>query len=156
MNRRKFIALASGAAVLPVAASAQGSDQKGLPTVAFVALSSEEATRPNTEAFQSGLAALGHIEGKNIRVFYRFADGNVERFTEMTTEVVSLGASIIVTASTTAIRAAHRAAPNVCNYINGERRPSPNGMGADAGKAGRYDHRPLPRGEYGRKASRIA
>jgi putative ABC transport system substrate-binding protein len=53
------------------------------------------------------------MEGKNIRVLYRFADGNVERFTEMTAEVVSLGASIIVTSSTTAIRAAHRAAPNI-------------------------------------------
>jgi len=114
MNRRKFIVFAGGAAAAwPLATSAQGSDQKQVPVVAFLALGSEGALRPYTEAFRSGLATLGYMEGKNIRVLYRFADGNVERFTEMTAEVVSLGASIIVTSSTTAIRAAHRAAPNI-------------------------------------------
>jgi len=114
MNRRKFIAFAGGAAAAwSLATSVQGSDQKQVPGVAFLALGSEGALRPYAEAFRSGLAALGYMEGKSIRVFYRFADGNVERFTEMTAEVVSLGARIIVTSSTTAIRAAHRAAPNI-------------------------------------------
>jgi len=46
-------------------------------------------------------------------VLYRFADGKVERLSEMTTELVALGAKIIVTGGTTAIRAVHAAAPNV-------------------------------------------
>jgi putative ABC transport system substrate-binding protein len=123
MRRRKFIVLAGcAAAAWPLAASAQGADQKGLPVVAFLGLGSEEATRPNTEAFRSGLAALGYMEDRNIRVFYLFADGNVERFTEMTSGAVSRGASIIVTSSTTAIQAAHRAAPSIAivSYASGD------------------------------------
>jgi putative tryptophan/tyrosine transport system substrate-binding protein len=65
------------------------------------------------EAFQSGLADLGYMEGKNIRVLYRFADGNADRLSALTGELVSLGATVIVTTSTTAIRAAHGMAPNV-------------------------------------------
>ena len=53
------------------------------------------------------------MQDQNIRVLSRFAHGKVERLTEMTTELVSLGAKIIVTSSTTAVRAAHAAAPNI-------------------------------------------
>jgi putative ABC transport system substrate-binding protein len=59
------------------------------------------------------LADLGYTDGKNIRVLYRYADGSVDRLSALTLESVSLGAKVIVTAGTTAIRAVHDAAPNV-------------------------------------------
>jgi putative tryptophan/tyrosine transport system substrate-binding protein len=59
------------------------------------------------------LADLGYTEGKNIRVLQRYADGNADRLSALTGELVSLGATIIVTAHTTTIRAVHDAAPNV-------------------------------------------
>jgi ABC transporter substrate binding protein len=67
----------------------------------------------NYRAFRSGLAAFGYAEGKNIRVLYRFANGNTGDLSTLTVELASLGAVIIVTNNTTTIRAAHNAAPNL-------------------------------------------
>jgi putative ABC transport system substrate-binding protein len=55
---------------------------------------------------------VGYTEGKNIRVLYRYAE-NAERLSAHASELVSLGAVVIVTAGTTAIRAAHDAVPKV-------------------------------------------
>jgi putative ABC transport system substrate-binding protein len=84
-----------------------------MPTIGWLSLATEPSTRAGVEAFRSGLADLGYTEGKNIRALYRFADGDADRLRALTSELVSLGATIIVTYGTTAIRAAHDAAPNV-------------------------------------------
>ena len=84
-----------------------------MPVIGFLHSGSERSVQPYIDAFRSGLAVLGYVQDQNIRVLYRFADGKVERLSEMTTELVSLGAKIIVTSSTHGIRAAHAAAPNV-------------------------------------------
>jgi putative ABC transport system substrate-binding protein len=84
-----------------------------MPTIGWLSMATEVSVRRAVEVFRSGLADLGYTEGKNIRVLHRFADGNAERLSALTGELVSLGATIIVTHSTTAIRAAHDAAPNV-------------------------------------------
>ena len=76
-----------------------------MQTVGWLHLGSELSVRPVVETFRSGLADLGYAEGKNIRVLYRFADGDADRLSSLTLELVSLGATIIVTAGTTAIRA---------------------------------------------------
>jgi putative ABC transport system substrate-binding protein len=84
-----------------------------MPTIGWLSLGSDPGMQPIIEAFRSGLAALGYTEGKNIRVLYRYADGSVDRLSPLAVELVSLGAMVIVTYSTTAIRATHDAAPNV-------------------------------------------
>src|SRR5215510_595063 len=65
------------------------------------------------KAFRSGLAELGYTEGQNIRVHYRFAEGKADRLPELTKELVSLGALVIVTTGSASIRAAHNAGPSV-------------------------------------------
>jgi putative ABC transport system substrate-binding protein len=111
MKRREFISLIGGAAA---AWSSRAEAQRpAMPTIGFLSLSKEGDLQPIIEAFWSGLTALGYTEGKNIRVLYRFADWNADRLSALTGELVSLGATIIVTHNTTAIRAAHDAAPNV-------------------------------------------
>jgi putative ABC transport system substrate-binding protein len=84
-----------------------------VPTIGWLYLGTELSVRRVLEGFRSGLADLGYTEGKNVRVLYRFADGNVDRLSALTGELVSLGATIIVTNHTTTIRALHDAAPNV-------------------------------------------
>ena len=110
MRRREFIALVGGAVTWPVLAVAQSKD---LPAVGFVNLGSEAIAKPYAEALRSGLVALGYTEGKNITLYYRFAEGNVERLSEFASELVSLGVKIIVTSSNTSIRAMTKAAPTV-------------------------------------------
>jgi putative ABC transport system substrate-binding protein len=111
MRRREFLTLIGGAAA--VWSSRAHARQPAMPVIGFLYLGSEPAVRSVIDEFRSGLAARGYTEGKNIRVLYRFADGNADRLSTLTVELVSLGAMMIVTASTTAIRAAHGAAPNV-------------------------------------------
>jgi putative ABC transport system substrate-binding protein len=82
-----------------------------MPTIGFLHLGLEPVAI--IEALRSGLVTLGYTEGKNIRVLYRFANGNAGQLSGLTHELVSLGARVIVTAGTTTIRAAHDAAPNV-------------------------------------------
>jgi putative ABC transport system substrate-binding protein len=113
MKRREFIALLTGMTVgWPTMAYTQQASQKEAPVVGFLVLGSSDARGALVE-FQTALAALGYVQDQNIRVLSRFADGRVERLSEMTTELVSLGAKVIVTSSTTAVRTAHTAAPNV-------------------------------------------
>jgi putative tryptophan/tyrosine transport system substrate-binding protein len=112
MKRREFIILVGGAAA--AWSSQVRAQQPAMPTIGWLHLGSERPVQGSSiGAFRSGLAALGYREGKNIRVLYRYADGNADRLPALTLELVSLGATIIVTSSTIAIRAAHYAAPNV-------------------------------------------
>jgi len=112
MRRREFISLIGGAAA--VWSSRALAQQPAMPTIGWLYMGSEPSTQDEIiEAFRSGLADLGYSDGKNIRVLYRYADGSVDRLSALTLESVSLGAKVIVTAGTTAIRAVHDAAPNV-------------------------------------------
>jgi len=103
MRRREFILFLGGTAAVWV--SRGHAQQHAMQTVGCLHLGSELSVRPVVETFRSGLADLGYAEGKNIRVLYRFADGDADRLSSLTLELVSLGATIIVTAGTTAIRA---------------------------------------------------
>jgi putative ABC transport system substrate-binding protein len=124
MRRREFINLLSAVAV---EWSSRVQAQQPIPVVGYLSLGSERGTRPFADAFLSGLAALGYVEGKNIRVIYRFAEGHDDRLSTLTTELVSLGARVIATAGGASIQAAHKAAPSVpiVSLIG----PDPVGMG---------------------------
>jgi putative tryptophan/tyrosine transport system substrate-binding protein len=111
MRRRDFIRLL-GAAVAGWSSRVQA-QQQAIPVVGYLGLGSERAARQYDEAYLSGFAALGYIEGKNIRLISRFADGDKDRLAPLTTELVSLGAKVIVTTGGAAIEAAHKAAPSV-------------------------------------------
>jgi putative ABC transport system substrate-binding protein len=64
---------------------------------------------PNIEAFRQGLRELGYVEGKNISVEYRFAEGKNERYAILAAELVNLGVDVIVTGGTAATLAAKQA-----------------------------------------------
>src|SRR5215831_1178273 len=111
MRRREFILLVGGTAA--VWSSRVHGQHPAIPTIGWLNLASDTAARPMSEAFRSGLAALGYTEGNNIRVLYRYADGHAERLSALASELVSLGALVIVTNGGSSIQAAHNAAPNI-------------------------------------------
>jgi len=67
------------------------------------------STSDNLEAFRNGLIALGYVEGNNIEILYRYAEGKSERLTELAAELVRLQVALIVTSSTAAAKAAKQA-----------------------------------------------
>src|SRR5215467_10269778 len=102
----------SGAGAAVVWSTRARTQQPTVPTIGWLSLSTEPTVRTALEAFRSGLADFGYTEGKNIRVLYRYADGNADRLSALTVELVSLGAVTIVTHGGASIQAAHNAAPN--------------------------------------------
>jgi ABC-type uncharacterized transport system substrate-binding protein len=65
--------------------------------------------RANVEAFQQGLRALGYVEGQNIVIEYRHAEGQAERLPELAAELVRLEVEVIVSAGAPTIHAAQHA-----------------------------------------------
>src|SRR5262249_6396322 len=99
MRRREFIAVFGGAVTWPLAARAQ-------PAGAVIINLSEndlEAQRLVT-AFQKRLAELGWIDGRNLRIYYRWAGGEVERVIASAKELVKLSADIIVGYATPSVQ----------------------------------------------------
>jgi len=105
VKRREFIALV-GAAAWPVAARSQQSGK--LPTIGFLgAAPSIEGQR--VAAFVQRLRELAWIDGRNLAIEYRWAEGRNERYTEAAAELVRLKVDVIVTVATPATLAAKQA-----------------------------------------------
>jgi len=106
MRRRDFITFLGGAAAgWPLAAHAQ---QK-LPTVGFVGQNIPSSQSQWTAAFAQRLRELGWIEGRNVAIEYRWAEGRDERFAEIAAEFVRLKVDVIAVGGTSAVAAAKRA-----------------------------------------------
>jgi len=101
MRRREFITLLGGAAVWPLAARAQQAGK--VPTIGFLGTTTASAWGPWTAAFVQRLRELGWIEGRNLAIEYRWADGRTGRFTEIAAEFVRLKVDVIVTGGLSAV-----------------------------------------------------
>src|SRR5215475_8474287 len=99
MRRREFISLLGGGAIAwPVAARAQQATK--LPTIGYLGTPSAW-----TAAFVQRLRELGWIEGRNIAIEYRWAEGRPERYAEIAAEFVQLKVDVIVTTGAAALAA---------------------------------------------------
>jgi putative ABC transport system substrate-binding protein len=107
MKRREFITLLGGAAVgSPLAAHAQ---QAKVARVGFLGLVSASSHAARSAAFRTGLRELGWIEGRNIIIESRWAEGNYDRLPGMADELVRLKVDVLVTHGAAGSLAAKRA-----------------------------------------------
>ena len=79
MRRRDFISVIAGATAWPLAARAQQADQLRRIGVLSLLSQTDAETHAQEDAFRKRLADLGWVDGRNIRVDYRWGAGNVER-----------------------------------------------------------------------------
>jgi putative tryptophan/tyrosine transport system substrate-binding protein len=113
MRRRDCIKLVGAAAALlmgPLATNAQTSRTYRIGVLETV---SESLNGANLNALRTGLRRLGYVEGQNLVLIYRSADGGAERFPALAAELLQLGVDLIVTRGTPAAQAAKNATARV-------------------------------------------
>ena len=115
MRRREFIALIGGAAAAwPGTAPAQ---QSAMPVVGFLSSRSPDEAAVHTAAFRRGLSEAGFVEGQNVAIIFRWANGHYERLPTLARELVDLRVSAVVAGggepSARAARDATRSIPTV-------------------------------------------
>jgi putative tryptophan/tyrosine transport system substrate-binding protein len=93
MQRRKFVGLVGSAALLPLAARAQ---QATKPAVGFLSSRSPEEAAVHTAAFRRGLSEAGFVDGQNVTIVFRWAEGRYERLAALAKELVDLRVSTIL------------------------------------------------------------
>jgi putative tryptophan/tyrosine transport system substrate-binding protein len=111
MGRREFVALLGGAtAAWPLVARAQ---QSAMPVIGFLNSASPEAFAPFVAAFQSGLNELGYIEGRNVMIENRSAEGHPDRLPPLVDDLVRRQVAVLVANSTASALAAKSVTSNL-------------------------------------------
>ena len=91
MRRREFIILPGASVAIPLVARAQQSDRIRRIGVIGVLDKDDPEAKARMAVFQQALAALGWIEGVNVRIDYRWAGGDMDRVRKYATQLVALG-----------------------------------------------------------------
>jgi len=111
VKRRDFVTLLGSAAAWPVAARAQHSGR--LPIIGFLASNTIAAQAQWNAAFVQRLRELGWIEDRTVVIEVRWAEGRIERHSEIVAELVRLNVQVIVTSGTLAVMAAKQATSTI-------------------------------------------
>ena len=95
--------------LLALSFPAAAQQPKKVPRIGFLVAGSASSVSARIEAFRQGLLELGYIEGKNIVIEWRFAEGKSERVPALAAELVRLKVDVIVSAGPAATRPAKEA-----------------------------------------------
>jgi putative tryptophan/tyrosine transport system substrate-binding protein len=111
IGRRAFITLLGGAAAWPISAGAQQAGK--IARIGFLGAVSASGYARQVEEFRSGLRDLGYVEGTNIIIVYRWAEGNYARLPELAAALIRSNVDVIVTHGTPGALAAKQATVTV-------------------------------------------
>jgi putative tryptophan/tyrosine transport system substrate-binding protein len=109
MRRREFITLCGSAAAAAQPFAARAQQPAKLPTIGFLGPNTSSLDSARVGAFVQRLRELGRIEGRNVAIEYRWAEGRTERLSEFAAEFVRLKVDVIVTSATPPVVAAKQA-----------------------------------------------
>ena len=107
INRRTFLCGVTGTLIAPPAAEAQQASK--IARIGFLGATSASSWASRVEAFRVGLRDLGYVEGRNITIEFRWAEGQYSRFPDLVAELVRLKVDLLVTHGTPGTLAAKQA-----------------------------------------------
>jgi len=110
IRRREFILALGGAAAWPLAARAQ---QPKVARIGFLGLVSPTSHASRLAALRAGLRDLGWVEGRNMLIEFRWAEGNYDRLPALAEELVRLNVDVLVTHASPGALAAKRATSKI-------------------------------------------
>jgi putative tryptophan/tyrosine transport system substrate-binding protein len=128
------LVLALCLALAPLAAEAQQAGS--VRRIGFLSPSSAETMRGFVEEFQRGLRERGYVEGQNLHVEYRWAEGKADRLPGLVTDLISLRVELIVVQASPAARAAHQATRTIPIVMVGVGNPVELGLAASLARPG--------------------
>jgi putative tryptophan/tyrosine transport system substrate-binding protein len=107
-----------------------------VPRVGFLSASAPSANQARVEAFRLGLRDLGYIEGSDVVIEYRYAEGKLDRVSKLADELVRLEVEVIFTAAPTPTRAAKGATATIPIVMAYDSDPVGNGLVASLARPG--------------------
>jgi putative ABC transport system substrate-binding protein len=131
--KKKIITLGLSALLFALCVSVQAQQPMKLPRIGYLNASSLSTNATRMEAFRQGLRDLSYVEGKNIIIEWRSADGKSDRLAALAAELVRLPAKVIVTGGSTSTRAAKAATSTTPIVMTND--PDPVGDGLVASLA---------------------
>ena len=134
--RKKIFGLTLCAVLLALSLSADGQQPTSVPRIGYLSAPSLSASAARVEAFRQGLRELGYVEGKNIVIEWRSADGKSDRLLALAAELVRQNVDLIVTGGGAATRAAKEATSTIPIVTAQDPDPVGNGFVASLARPG--------------------
>ena len=137
IDRRTFLA-GTGAVLLAAPLAAKAQQVTRVPRIGYLSPLTVSADASRSEALRQGLRELGYIEGRNVMVEYRFADGNLDRLPALAIELVGLKVDVIIAAGGGLIgRAAKSATGTIPIVMTNVEDPIASGLVVSLARPGR-------------------
>jgi ABC-type uncharacterized transport system, periplasmic component len=135
MNNRRKLLVAFAATILAVPLASFAQQQGKIWRIGYLA-TSDPATSPQLDVFRDGLRERGYVEGKNLTIEYRWAEGSIERRPELAIELVNLKVEVIFAFGTPAVAAAKQATSTIPIVMVGVGDPVGSGLVASLARPG--------------------